>query len=194
MNDSKEDRRIRRTRGALNEALIALILEKPYEDITVEEITGWADVGRTTFYAHYDNKEDLFLSSWQSLLDHLAERTDWSKVGSPGFLPVPFLFNHAREFHPFFLALVESDKARVIFETGIPYLANRLEKGLPKHTLLDEGLPVPRHLVAFHLASGLLNLLRWWLQHGMPYQPSRMDEVYHELYMPAWLGESNRET
>lgn len=159
----------------------------------MKEISGRADVGRTTFYAHYDNKEDLFLSSWQLLLDNLVERTDWPKMGSTGFLPVPFLFCHAREFQPFFLALVESDKARVIFETGIPYLANRLEEGLVENPLLGEGLPVPPHLVAYHLASGLLNLLRWWLQHDMPYQPSRMDEVYHELYMPAWLGESNRE-
>ena len=56
----KVDRRVRRTRRLLRDACIALILEKGYETITVEEITERADVGRTTFYMHYRDKEDVW--------------------------------------------------------------------------------------------------------------------------------------
>ncbi len=55
------DRRVLRTHAALQDALLDLILEKRYDEITVEEITDWANVGRTTFYLHYQDKDALLL-------------------------------------------------------------------------------------------------------------------------------------
>ena len=57
----KIDRRIRRTRDTLGDALVELIREKPFDSITVQEILDRAGVGRSTFYTHYSDKQDLFL-------------------------------------------------------------------------------------------------------------------------------------
>jgi AcrR family transcriptional regulator len=63
------DRRAARTRRALQEALIALMRVKHYDDISIQEIADHADIGRTTFYLHYQSKGDLFLAAHQPLFE-----------------------------------------------------------------------------------------------------------------------------
>ncbi len=72
MPGPKPDRRIQRTRQLLHEALITLILEKGYDAITVQDILERANLGRSTFYAHYQDKEALLLSGFQELFDATA--------------------------------------------------------------------------------------------------------------------------
>jgi AcrR family transcriptional regulator len=74
MKVKKNDRRVDRTRHALKEALYELLKEKSYESVTVEEITERANLGRTTFYLHYKDKEDLLLEDFIELVDRLVER------------------------------------------------------------------------------------------------------------------------
>src|SRR5438270_14006265 len=61
-SQAKTDRRVRRTRDALGDALVALMHEKSFDQITVQQVLDRAGVGRATFYAHYSDKEDLFMS------------------------------------------------------------------------------------------------------------------------------------
>src|SRR5215471_7724311 len=65
------DRRIQRTRDVLHQALISLMIEKGYEVITVQDIIDRANVGRSTFYAHYVGKQDLLLSGLKNLSKNL---------------------------------------------------------------------------------------------------------------------------
>src|SRR5687767_3562998 len=62
------DRRVRRTRRLVQQALVELILEKGYDAVTVTDIIDRADVGRSTFYAHFTDKQDVLFSN----LDELA--------------------------------------------------------------------------------------------------------------------------
>ncbi len=75
MNTStpKIDRRVQRTRQLLRDALMALIVEKGYDAISVQDITDHANVARPTFYLHYKDKEELLLSSVQEIYDDLAQ-------------------------------------------------------------------------------------------------------------------------
>jgi AcrR family transcriptional regulator len=68
------DRRARRTRRQLKEAFFRLILEKGYDAVTIEDITGQADLGRTTFYLHYKDKEDLLVKSFDGIAAELLSR------------------------------------------------------------------------------------------------------------------------
>ena len=62
-----EDRRIQRTRQSLQNALSDLILEKGYEKVTVQDVIDRANVGRSTFYAHFENLDQLLLSGFEPL-------------------------------------------------------------------------------------------------------------------------------
>lgn len=94
----KTDRRVRRTRRLLSDACISLILEKGYSTVTVEEIAERADVGRTTFYMHYRDKDDLFVHSIGRLSEEIYEQIlplIFSEGGTIGQMPVLMIFQHA---------------------------------------------------------------------------------------------------
>lgn len=95
----REDRRTRRTRTALQTALVELALERGYASLTVEEIAERADVGRATFYTHYRDKDELFDAVVHALLGELAERMQPELDSAEGFngRPVRALFEHADE-------------------------------------------------------------------------------------------------
>ena len=72
-----QDRRITKTRKAIYQAFLYLLNQKDYEAITVQEIIDLADVGRSTFYSHYESKELLLDELCQKLFHHLFERTQY---------------------------------------------------------------------------------------------------------------------
>src|SRR5215207_8911684 len=102
MSPSPTDRRVRRTQELLRGALMALIMEKGYDRITVQDILDKADVGRSTFYAHYRDKEDLLLSGFDDIRTALAEEAhprDTQAGGKADFLqPLLAVFQHVEGY------------------------------------------------------------------------------------------------
>ncbi|MFE3255124.1 TetR/AcrR family transcriptional regulator [Nocardia sp. NPDC059091] len=95
-----EDRRVRRSRRALRDAMVSLVLERGYANVTVEDITGRADLGRATFYTHYTDKDDLLNRVVSDLIEDLQQRLQpLATASSVGFTgkPVLELFRHAAE-------------------------------------------------------------------------------------------------
>src|ERR1051325_4609296 len=161
------DRRARRTRRSLSKALIELILEKRYDAITVQNVIDRADVGRSTFYAHFRDKEDLLLSDWEGLLDRFVQRIRWENLDSQRLVPVRELFCHLQEAHHFYRALARSRKTDLIFKTGVDYMGQGIEDSLTAW-LADQPPPsIPLSVLAHYPASGIFNLLKWWLAHTM---------------------------
>lgn len=77
--NGKEDMRQRRSRQHLSSALLGLMEEQPYGEISVVDICQRAMVHRTTFYAHFEDKDDLFRYVLQSLMDQFSE--SWDRAG-----------------------------------------------------------------------------------------------------------------
>lgn len=183
----KDDRRTNRTRRSLSQALIELILEKHYDEITVQDVIDQADVGRSTFYAHYRDKEDLLESNFEKFLDGLVHHIEWRNIKAGRCVPVMLLFRHLQEeAHPFYRALARSRKLDLLYKNGLNYLTKGIEQKLT--SLLSNQPPpsVPISILSSYLAGELLGLLRWWLEHDMPYSPERMDEIFHALVMPGF--------
>ncbi len=179
----KTDRRKRRTKSRLSKALVELVKEKRFDDISVQNVIDRADVGRSTFYTHFRDKEDLFQKDWERFLDGFAQRIDWNNVGRGSFIPVAFLFRHLESFQPFYKGLVRSGMIDSTFKSGISYLSQRIEAALTTRIKSKPSVPIP--ILANYLASALFFLLTWWLDHGLPYSPEQMDQVYEELITPT---------
>ena len=181
----RDDRRVCRTRRSLSRALVELMMEKRYTAITVQDVIDRADVGRSTFYAHYRDKEDLFLSQWKRLLDWFAAQIEWEKGREGRFIPVEKLFQHVQESQSFYKALARSGKVNLIFKTGVDYLSESIESGLTSFLAKKPRPSVPIPVLSNYIASEVIAQLKWWADHNMPYSPERMDEIFHELVAPG---------
>ncbi|MEM7334170.1 MAG: TetR/AcrR family transcriptional regulator [Chloroflexota bacterium] len=183
----KLDRRIIRTRGLLRDALMALVLEKGYEAVTVQDITERANLGRATFYLHYKDKEELLVSSLESVFDELVKTLDPPVVaGKLNDGPVFAVFNHAQENSDLYRVLLSGEGSAKIYRRIQDYIAkeavNRFFPALPKERLF------PDDLLANYLAGALLSLTAWWLENGMPYPAEQMTQSFRQL---TFLGLGN---
>lgn len=180
----KTDRRTNRTKKLLRDSLVQIILEKHYDSITVQDIIDRADVGRSTFYLHFRDKEDLLIGDWKRFLDFFVQHLDWSNLKEGRFIPIGALFHHLKDFHHFYRALVKSQKIESLFKQGCRFLSENIENELASRFDKSD-LRVPPAILANYLAVAIFNHLRWWLDNHMPNSPEEMDEIFHNLVMPG---------
>jgi AcrR family transcriptional regulator len=189
MPTPKTDRRVQRTQQLLQEALITLILEKGYDAITVQDILDRANLGRSTFYAHYRDKEDLLLSGFQELFAGFQK--EYLHVTPPGGDPAQagrnmslFFFRHARTHLDLFKAMIGEQGGKIILEHTQQYLTQFIREHLVAQ-LSDRQKNLPVDLLAHYITSSYLALLTWWLNHDLPYSPEQMDAFCQQLLFPG---------
>jgi AcrR family transcriptional regulator len=184
----KMDRRVWRTRDALGDALVDLMHEKPFSAIRVQHVLDRAKVGRSTFYTHYRDKDDLFLSDVEDFFEGMANLLSRRGEDSNRIAPVREFFAHVAEWKEFHAALVASGKVRDVMELGHGYFARAIEQRLSEVQPLRISF---RTAMAHALAGALLSLLSWWIDRGMPASPHEMDDMYHHM---VWSGVSAQAT
>jgi len=182
---TKDDRRSRRTKHLLQHVLVQLLLDKRYDSITVQDILDRTDVGRSTFYAHFTDKEDLLLSSYQNVFRWLEKQIEQDETKR--ITPSLDLFLHVQSHYKLYLALVRSRKTDLFYRQGQMFLCRIIEKRIDSR--MDEKISIPIPILSNHLAGSLINLLRWWLENNMPYTAEKMDEIYNTLVMTSMLAD-----
>ncbi len=124
---SPSDRRTRRTDKALREALLALAAERAWDDIRVQDICSAADVGRSTFYAHYNGKETLLAAGLRAFCEALY--ADASRSREPfGYLRS--LIDHVREQRRVFRSIVGRRSGHVVQARFREMLRDLVERDL----------------------------------------------------------------
>jgi AcrR family transcriptional regulator len=181
----KEDRRAQRTRQLLHNALMALMVEKRYDHITVQDIIDRANVGRSTFYAHFQDKEDLANSNLEHIFGQLSQHLDQMESGEQQIVPTLGLFRHVQAQHQLIYTLVKGRGMDLFVEKVQGYWNKKFEAQL--EALLPQGqkTATPLPIVANYMAGALMTLIKWWMDNQMPYSPERMDEIFHQLVMPG---------
>lgn len=179
------DRRSQRTQQALMEALLGLLVEKHYDEISIHEIADRANVGRSTFYAHFPTKDELLKSGFERALDLLVQRVGVDGSDQVLRLDTTDFFRHARGHHAIFRTLVWGSGLQLLTGDGHETLSAKLQERLAQILAGKPEPSIPLPVVACSLAGTLLILLKWWLDHKMPYPPERMDEFFQRLAMPG---------
>jgi AcrR family transcriptional regulator len=183
----KTDRRILRTRDALGDALVALMHEKNFDQITVQQVLDRAGVGRATFYAHYSDKEDLFMSDVEGFFTMASSVLKRHNVNTKRLAPIKELFSHLRDVKEFYMALVASGKANDVRELARGIFARSIDERLQAAGVqLDD---TQRSAQAHALAGSMFSLLDWWIDKGMKSDPQEMDNLFHRM---AWKGLEQR--
>jgi AcrR family transcriptional regulator len=175
------DPRVRRTRDALGDALVKLILERPFDSITVQDVLDSAGVSRSTFYTHYRDKDDLFMSDVEKFFEHMAGLLAARREPSRRVAAVRELFTHIAEAREFYSSLVRANKINDVLELGQGHYARAIERRLAELAPARALTPA----IAHALAGTLFSLLAWWIDHGAATSPAEMDDLFHDL---VWSG------
>ncbi|OQY32878.1 MAG: hypothetical protein B6I38_04095 [Anaerolineaceae bacterium 4572_5.1] len=189
---NEKDRRVRRTQKLLGEALIALVLEKGYKNITIQDVTDRADIGYRTYFRHYAGLDELFLNLAQERLDELYEILDLPEAEENVSDPVAIfrksgetLFGHIQENSKIFRVLLLDDSLYFILEPVMKMAREKAESSLS--ALPEKNITIP--IAANHMIASVFALMRWWLENDMPHPPEKMGKIFTDLIVqPTWLA------
>src|SRR5215213_7713100 len=150
------------------------MLEKRYDSITVQDILDRADVGRSTFYAHYTDKESLLLSQIEQVIHAMDEYASDSDSAHHGLLPSLALFHHVKEQRHLMQAFVWGRGAEILTQDFQGQISKMIEQNLRAMTGGTVVFSIPVPVVAKFVMSTFLMLLRWWFDDDMRYTPEEM--------------------
>lgn len=179
------DRRVRRTRELLRGALLALIQEKGYDRITVRDILDRADVGRSTFYAHYRDKDELLLSGFEDIRAALDAERDAAERGTEKkaeFLrPMLAVFQHVEGHRHFWGALTRKGGADLITRILRESVAELVREHFRSQFAGVKADQMQLEAAMQFVAGACIGLLIWWLDNDISYSAEEIHSIFRRL-------------
>ncbi len=186
------DRRQKKTREAIFEAFIALLSEKNYSQISVQEIIDAADVGRTTFYAHFETKDYLLKELCEELFEHIInstlEHTDTQGHYSCESAPKSVflhLIQHLQKNDNHILDLLSSENSGIFsryFKLNLKKLI--LMQCIDKDSLKDS--PLPQDYLINHISAVFVETVNWWIRGNMKASPETITGYFLAVIQPIY--------
>src|SRR5918999_487660 len=163
---TKTDRRVQRTRELLQKTLFGLISERGYDAITIQDIVDRANIGRTTFYLHYNSKDELFMSCHETIVSefhspHPRGREELlSPEAPPGMLSA---YRHLLEARSLLYPIFQGKDGPLILRRVRDRSAQEIEVSL-RAAFAEADSNIPFDLLANYLAGAQIALVQWWLE------------------------------
>lgn len=186
---TKIDPRVRRTRRALRDALVSLILQKDYASISIREITDRAEVAYITFYRHFEGLDQLLmevldegLEELMGRIETLAKQSEASALETEGRL----IFEYIEQKADLFRILFKSQSVSRIRKKVMRNIAGIFQRSCAP--LERIGSQVTINIASNHIATSLLSLIEWWLENNMNPAPAQMGRVYKSLIIDSTVG------
>lgn len=190
-NGTVVDRRVQRTRGLLHQALVSLIHEKPYDAIVVKEILGRANIGRSTFYAHFRDKSELLDSGLRDVLSKCS-RANPTRAECRSEHLLRFsgpLFMHIDQFRSSAEPWVATKRHERVHErlhdALAAWVSSELAAGSPRVADRDDDAEDRRELLARHVAATFIVVLNWWMAQGVSMSAATANDRFRALIVPA---------
>lgn len=188
-HQQRMDPRVVRTQRLLKNALFALLEERGYDQVTVQDIADRATVKRATFYLHYNDKQDLIHQCIADLLDELSksiqnQQEDTQHFDYLGGQAHPIfirMFKHVGERFLQYQALLVNNRIPAFTAGLLTVLHNFISEGINMTEPDDANLSAKRDVVIKYVESAFLELIIWWVENQMPYPEEEMAEMLMNL-------------
>ncbi|HEX9330365.1 MAG TPA: TetR/AcrR family transcriptional regulator [Anaerolineales bacterium] len=186
---AKTDRRVERTRELLQKALIELIAERGYDAITIQDIVDRANVGRTTFYLHYNSKDELFMSCHEAIVREfhigLLHPLSREELLSPEIPPeMTSSYRHLEEGRALLYPIFHGKDSQLILRQIRDRSAREIETNL-RATFDEADSTIPLDMLANYLVGAQIALMQWWLEKHRSYTPDNLTQTLHRLQRVA---------
>lgn len=164
---------------------MSLIVRKGYDAISVQEILDEADVGRSTFYAHFTGKDDLFRKGFAQLREDLRQSVITATPDDPGAaMPLRFsraMFEHAIDYADVFRALLGARGGSLAMQEIRAALADIIAQDYRALPWLAD---IPKALAIRHVTESFITALAWWLEREPDIRPEEVDRLFRQLVLP----------
>ena len=185
------DRRQEKTRKAIFDAFSELLSQKSYHKITVQEIIDAANVGRTTFYAHFETKDDLLRELCAELFAHIIgaalDHTHTHGRYSDGEAPASVflhLLQHLQENDRNILGLRSCESSDLFlryFKNSLNHLVRLQLEQIPLH----DAQALPEDFLVNHISSTFVETVLWWLNHKQKQTPEELTGYFLRVIKPV---------
>lgn len=181
----RPDRRVSKTRKALKDALTDLILDKGYESITVQDVIDRADVGRSTFYAHFIDKDDLLMAIFADLQIPGPDTGAW-KADDPAFSWTLDLFRHFGSGKRLFSAVTSSQSGAVARRETKRWLEELARAELSRLRMARKVERMTLETVVSFLVGTFLGFMDWWMRPENEHLTAeQVDQAFRALVLPG---------
>lgn len=178
------DRRQKRTRNAIFSAFSELLSQKSFSKITVQDIIDAADVGRTTFYAHFETKDDLVREMCAEIFDHIiydgikTENCHYygSSNGAPQDIIQHILF-HVRSNRKNITGILSCESGELFLRYFKQYISEVFSNWIVETPEAQEK-QVPREFLIDHVSSSFVNTVQWWINNRMEQSPEELTSYF----------------
>jgi AcrR family transcriptional regulator len=183
---NQDDRRVQRTRSLLQRALMELIREKGYDSVTIQEIVDRANVGRATFYLHFQSKDALFISSHLMDMEYpyygILTREELLGSGAPQSLIE--IFRYVKANSSMLRVIVGSKDGSIITRQIKRQQVENIETSL-KNAFPEAHQTIDTHVLANYLGDAHFNLMTWWIESRAPQSAEEIATICHRLQRAA---------
>ena len=193
-----KDRRIQKTEALLRDALTSLIGEKAYDSIVVKEILDRANVGRSAFYSHFRDKDELLASSIHEILrsagsSHLASAKPHERIIRFS-LPIFEYLDEHRHRHLSAAENALDSKSRAILHGHlesvlVELIGNDVGRYLQARPKTAD--PMPRDILVHFVAATFVLVLNWWMDTNSPLTPKEVNDLFRNLVLPTLITTAN---
>jgi AcrR family transcriptional regulator len=176
----RPDRRVQRTHRALREALVQLIRERGWDNVSVRDVCERADIGRSTFYVHFADKEELLVTGFSDLRTTLRAHLEPAKGEPLGFSMA--LLEHAREYKELYRALVGRRTAAAVQEGFLGVVRELVTDDLVRAGMSPNAVP---GIAVSYVAGAFWHVLVWWLDQRSPPPASDVAAMFKRMTLPV---------
>jgi AcrR family transcriptional regulator len=186
------DRRVQRTRSLLHEALVTLLHQQSYEKIAVQDILDQANIGRSTFYTHFRDKDDLLIEGLRDIIRSIEtvkspSSTKWPEAliwfSLPGSEHVEERRRASRlKIGPHWRMVLHQQLQRILVEA----ITRQVKQCTVAHR--KSFGQIPSELLVEHIASTFTLVLNWWVEQKEPFSSREADLLFRSLILPVLPG------
>lgn len=189
------DRRQKKTREAIFEAFAMLLSQKNYNQISVQEIIDEANIGRTTFYAHFETKDYLLKDLCEELFGHITDTAKGLPHGQYHYIcgnakdsVFLHLLRHLQENDRNILKLLSSQNNEIFLR----YFKSDLKKLITAQLAETDfsAANLPADYLVNHIASSFVETVDWWISRSMKETPEEITDYFLTVIQPLYISEA----
>lgn len=180
------DRRIQKTRDGIYNAFSKLLEKKPYPKITIQNIIDEANIGRSTFYSHFETKDELLHQLCADLFEHISftlknEKThNFSSSNNNSLEMISHILYHLKDNAHDLVPVLSCESSDIFFN----YFKEFFEEFIYEHLLTTSktyAKNVPDSFLVNHISSSFINMIKWWIQNDMQDTPETLTKYFNAV-------------